>query len=84
MSAQLLDRIIRDAQDLSPQEQLKLAAHLLEQASQALSNQAPRRKWSEIAGLAPYPLAGEDAQAWVSRTRSEADDMRARQWRHSP
>ncbi len=81
MSAQLLDRIILETRDLSPQEQLKLAAHLLEQASHALPAQTPRHKWSEIAGIAPYPLAGEDAQAWVSRSREESDDARGRQWR---
>ena len=31
------------------------------------------RKWSEIAGTAPYPLVGEDAQQWVNRIREESD-----------
>ncbi len=84
MSAQLLDRIMLETRDLSPQEQLKLAAHLLEQASYALPAQTPRHKWSEIAGIAPYPLAGEDAQAWVSRNRQESDDARERRWRDHP
>lgn len=34
------------------------------------------RKWRELRGRAPHPLAGEDAQAWVSRTRREADEGR--------
>ena len=31
------------------------------------------RAWSEIEGAAVLPLAGEDAQAWVTRTRREGD-----------
>jgi len=31
------------------------------------------RKWTEIAGAAPHPLVGEDAQAWISRGRLESD-----------
>ena len=32
------------------------------------------RQWAEIAGAATYPLVGEDAQDWVSRTRLEGDE----------
>ena len=40
------------------------------------------RSWSEIAGAAEYPLTGEDAQAWVTRTRREGDEHRERAfWR---
>ena len=31
------------------------------------------RRWEEIAGAASYPLAGEDAQQWVSESRREGD-----------
>ena len=31
------------------------------------------RSWSEIEGAAKFPLAGEDAQAWVTRTRREEE-----------
>ncbi len=37
--------------------------------------------WQDVAGLAPYPLTGEDAQDWVSRTRKEGDEEREKQWR---
>lgn len=37
----------------------------------------PGRAWSEIEGVARFPLAGEDAQAWVTRTRREEDAERA-------
>jgi len=36
------------------------------------------RSWSEIEGAAVFPLVGEDAQAWVTRTRREGDDRRER------
>ncbi len=35
---------------------------------------AHRRVWREIRGSVASPLLGEDAQAWVSRTRHESDD----------
>jgi predicted DNA-binding antitoxin AbrB/MazE fold protein len=35
---------------------------------------ARRRLWREIRGSVTSPLLGEDAQAWVSRTRHESDD----------
>jgi hypothetical protein len=38
------------------------------------------RDWGEVAGVAPHPLTGEDAQDWVSRTRAESDE-REQQWR---
>ncbi|MDQ1326877.1 MAG: hypothetical protein QG641_157, partial [Candidatus Poribacteria bacterium] len=41
-----------------------------------------RRKWSEICGLVPYPLFGEDAQDWVSRTRHESDEYREKKLRN--
>lgn len=39
----------------------------------------PRPRWMDVAGVAPYPLTGEDAQDWVSRTRQEDDDEQAMQ-----
>jgi hypothetical protein len=49
-----------------------------------LNQLSPRRKWGEIAGTAPYPLVGEDAQVWVSRTRLEDDQERQLQWHPEP
>src|SRR4051812_34700127 len=39
----------------------------------------PRKRWLDLLGKAPYPLTGEDAQDWISRSRREADESRARQ-----
>ena len=41
------------------------------------------RRWSEIAGAATYPLVGEDAQEWVTRTRKEGDESRAKVYERS-
>ena len=41
----------------------------------------PEHHWMDAAGIAPYPLTGEDAQAWVSRSRQEGDEEREQQWR---
>ncbi|MBI4671802.1 MAG: hypothetical protein HY741_09070 [Chloroflexi bacterium] len=81
MSMQLLEKIIQESDALTVQEQLRLAAHLLEKARAAYPpvETRPRRKWREIRGIVPYPLAGEDAQAWVSRTRRESDERREAQ-----
>jgi hypothetical protein len=84
MSAPLLEKLIQETSELSVQEQLRLAAHLLERASEAVSAPAPPLKWQQISGLMPYPLVGEDAQTWVSRTRRDSDEQRERQLRREP
>ncbi len=37
--------------------------------------------WMSLRGIAPNLLEGQDAQAWVSHARNEADDQREQQWR---
>jgi hypothetical protein len=74
--------ILRQAEPLSADEQLALAALLIEQARKKASAPIERRNWLDVVGAAPYPLTGEDAQVWVTRTRQEGDDERERQWRH--
>jgi predicted DNA-binding antitoxin AbrB/MazE fold protein len=34
------------------------------------------RHWREIRGSVAHPLFGEDAQAWVGRSRQESDERR--------
>jgi hypothetical protein len=74
--------ILRQAEPLSADEQLALAALLIEQARKKASAPIERRNWLDLVVAAPYPLTGEDAQVWVTRTRQESDDERERQWRH--
>lgn len=83
MSTDVLTDLIRQADQLTPDEQLRLATYLVDKARAAYPAAKPRRKWAEISGAAPYPLMGEDAQAWVSRTRREGDEQREQRRRHT-
>ena len=81
MTAQV-GEIMKQAEMLSASEQLALAVLLIERARRAPAMvTSVRKKWMDVAGIAPYPLTGEDAQDWVSRTRQEGDDTREQQWR---
>ena len=75
MTTETVDDLRRKAETLTADEQLQLASFLVELARKAYPHATPR-KWRELQGRAQYPLAGEDAQAWVSRTRREADERR--------
>lgn len=72
--------LLKQVETLEVEEQLRLAAYVLEHARHLVARARPRRQWREVCGLYPYPMLGEDAQAWVSRTRSEADAQRAQSW----
>ncbi|HEX9000360.1 MAG TPA: hypothetical protein VGB07_10710 [Blastocatellia bacterium] len=50
----------------------------------AESKSSDRFEWMSVRGIAPNLLAGEEAQAWVSRARREADEEREHQWRPVP
>jgi len=45
---------------------------------------APHADWMSLRGIAPNLLGGEDAQAWVSRTRRESDEQREQPLRRQP
>jgi hypothetical protein len=73
------------AAQLPAAEQLRLIEKLAHDlAAQPGATPQRRRRWSEIRGIVAYPMCGEDAQAWVSRTRREADEQREKQWRRTP
>jgi len=67
-------------------ERLRLVEKIVRDLSAPLAESEPlnRYDWMSLRGIAPNLLAGEEAQAWVSRTRREADESRERQWRHEP
>jgi hypothetical protein len=75
-----LTEIMREMEKLTSDEQLKLAAKLIEWARRGATVIRPSRRWLDLMGAAPYPMMGEDAQAWVSRTRQEGNDEREKQW----
>ncbi len=75
MGSKELDELARRAEELTDDEQLDLIVHLARKMQEAHQTSKPRRQWSEICGSAPYPLMGEDAQTWVSRTRCVGDEQ---------
>jgi len=81
MASKELDEVVRKAEALASDEQLLLIARLAEKLRETYQVSRPRRKWRDIRGSVPYPLLGEDAQAWVSRTRREGDEHREQQWK---
>jgi hypothetical protein len=78
VSREMLD-VLQQAERLPPAEQLELIARLAERLRTVHGTEMEpkrRRSWLEIAGSAPYPLLGEDAQDWITRTRREGDEHR--------
>ena len=64
--------------ELPLEEQLELIALLVRNARMTYQHPGPPRKWSEVAGAAPYGLfgGGEDAQMVISRERRESTEHR--------
>jgi hypothetical protein len=77
MSTERLEDLIKQSDSLTPIEQMDLLIHLAERVRHS---QKPARSFR---GTAPYPLVGEDAQKWVSRTRQEWDEHREQAIRRS-
>lgn len=85
MAITTAEEIYLQIKSLPAREQLQLVEKVVHDlAAQSAEGTWPRRRWSEIRGLVAYPMYGEDAQDWVSRTRREADGRREKQWRHTP
>lgn len=59
---------------LPPRERLRLVERIVHDLAQAAVEARP--KWMDLEGAATGILEGEDAQAWVSRTRRESDEGR--------
>ncbi|MEH2211415.1 hypothetical protein [Nostoc sp.] len=73
-----LEKILSEIEQLTPEEQLTVMGHLVERMKKHIIQAQPKRKWSNLKGMASYPLLGEDAQEWISRTRREGDEHRER------
>lgn len=65
-----LEEVLRNIDQLSTVEQLKVVSYISDRLKQREFHQ-PQRKWLDLIGTVPYPLLGEDAQEWVSRSRGE-------------
>ena len=86
MASQALLDAMQLARMLTLDERLQLIAYLANAGRDGDAGLTAdgRPKWADLLGTAPHPALGEDAQAWVSRTRAESDDDRERRWRQSP
>ncbi len=74
---QTLADVLKNADALAPEEQMLLLAHLMRRSRHAPdAQQAGPARWSGLRGAASHPLAGEDAQTWVTRTRRDAQEQR--------
>lgn len=78
MPATRYEDVRKLAESLSADEQLRLIADLATASRSTLAEALTHSTWIDLLGTAPYPALGEDAQAWVSRTRQESDDARSR------
>ena len=70
------EEIVREAEKLPAVQRLMLIERLAHDMCVEDAPEVARITWEEMAGTAPYPLCGEDAQEWVSRTRQESDGAR--------
>lgn len=79
MALQTIDQILKRADKLTPSDRLLLASRLIQGVRLgALPEKQKRRKWSDVAGLLPYPALGMDAQRYISHARSDDTSRRAR------
>jgi hypothetical protein len=78
MALQSIDQILKRAGDLTPSERLLIASRLIQGVRDEMPARKSRSKWRDAAGLLPYPASGMDAQLYISRSRGDDSDHRAR------
>jgi hypothetical protein len=71
-------RVLGEAEHLSPDEQRELVEALLRRLRTRRESAEGVPRIEDLAGTAPDPLCGEDAQAYVSRSRKEWDEREKR------
>lgn len=77
-----LSELMRLADALSPDEQLRLISYLADRVSRCEIKRKPRRNIMEFAGIAPNLLGGMDAQEYITRMRrGEFPDLEIEQMR---
>ena len=74
MSVQDVDRVLRDAETLTPEQQLQLIERLAARLRARHQTGGKRPRLEDLAGTAPYPLCGEDAQEYISKMRDEWEE----------
>jgi len=68
MSEEFMEAM-RQADALTPAEQMRLISHLIQQLSRCEIKRKQSRKLTEFIGIAPNHLGGMDAQEYISRMR---------------
>lgn len=83
MAVALVDEIYEQVMALPESVRLQLVERINQHPAPQEGVVEPKRRrlWSEIRGIAPNLMGGEDAQEWVSRTRREGDEHREKQLR---
>lgn len=77
MRNEILEEIIEKVDMLTTEEQLGLIAALAEKArASTVAGPESLLTWSDLKGMLPCPACGEDAQAYISRSRRESDEAR--------
>lgn len=67
-------RILREAEQLPRDEQLRLIERLVVRLRTRPEPGGKPLRWEDFAGTAPYPMCGEDAQDYINRMRDEWEE----------
>jgi bifunctional N-acetylglucosamine-1-phosphate-uridyltransferase/glucosamine-1-phosphate-acetyltransferase GlmU-like protein len=73
----LLAQVLREIEQLNPEELLEVISHTTEQLKRQTVKQK-KHKLSEFRGIAPNLLEGQDAQDWVNEIRGEWQEREQR------
>lgn len=73
----LLEHLLQQVEQLTPEDRLELIQQIAQGLKQSEVIVRAKPRWSDLKGMVPYPMMGEDAQEWVSRTRREGDEHRS-------
>jgi hypothetical protein len=74
MASIILQELMQRSTELNNSEKLELISHLANSVRVGEEVQRSHYRWSDIEGALPYPIVGEDAQEWVTRSREESDE----------
>ena len=74
MATQDYDRVLREAEALAPDDQRRLIQDISDRLRSAPKKGKKPLRWEDLAGSAPYPLCGEDAQKYISKMRDEWEE----------
>lgn len=83
MNTPTLEDVIAQADQLPEAERMELVEYLISTIAPGNKETESDEKeytWDDLRGLATYPIMGEEAQEWITRTRQEGTERREHQW----